>query len=172
MFNRIVRAFRNDVVMYPEIKGNPEIQTESIQAILVIALLSAVISFLANTFFSSSDMGPVAAAITNFLGLVIGYLVVSGWAWLVGSVIGPGEGTFTDVRTALSYGYAPYTLSGIPVVGIIFSLWALVTMSSSIRETLEIGKGLTFFIVITSIVFQLFVIFAAVTTIYVTIFGF
>ncbi len=75
-----------------------------------------------------------------------------------------GAGGFDQVRIALAYGYTPIILSIIPLVGILFSLWALVTISSAIRETLGISPLLTILIVVGAAVVNIFVmgvIFAA-----------
>ncbi len=115
------------------------------------------------------DLPPVARAfitgLTSVFANSVSYLVFTGWAWFIGVVIGKGQGSFKEVLVALVYGNAaPTLLTPLPYIGWVFGLWSLVTVSSAIRETLGIGKGLTFFIVLSGIMIQVFVIFTFIGT--------
>ena len=70
----------------------------------------------------------------------------------MGTKLAKGTGSFTDIRVAVAYAYCiPTILTYVPYIGLIASLWLIVTASLAIRETLGIGKGLTFFIVLISV---------------------
>ncbi|RME57364.1 hypothetical protein D6779_08845 [Candidatus Parcubacteria bacterium] len=143
MFNRIWRASANDASLYDELKSDVQ-AGESWVVILVAFAIAAVITSITSSFVDG---------VISFAIQIIGYLLMAFWAWLVGAVIGKGEGSFGEVQKALAYPYAlPAVLMAIPVIwlGIIVVLWFLVTMSTAIRETLGIGKGLTFFIVVSA----------------------
>lgn len=155
MLERIWRGFKNDSSLYSEIKGESTVQVEALVVVLGLALLTGVIAFVAETFTQDSEMQPSISAIITATAFVLGYIVVTIWAWLIGSLIGPGKGSMNDIRVGLAYGIVPLALYAIPTIGGFLALWALVTQSSAIRETLEIGKGLTFFIVLTSLFIQL-----------------
>ncbi|GAB4505407.1 MAG: hypothetical protein Fur0043_24020 [Anaerolineales bacterium] len=145
MFNRIWRAFTNKTDLYPELKaGVPAWEAWAI--VLVAFAIGAVVSVV--------TVSLLEGVLQFFLSLV-GYLFMAFWAWLIGAVIGKGNGSFGDVQKAIAYPYAvPAILTAFPNrwVGLIVGLWLLVILSTAIRETLGIGKGLTFFIVISSIV--------------------
>jgi len=150
MFNRILRAFRNDVSLYGELKGNPAFASESWTVLATSILLSAVVA----TLTSSGDgvLFGIVSGVISALGSIFGYLVLVILAWFIGTKLAKGTGSVTDVRTAVAYAYClPAILAPIPMIGFLASLWLLVTESSAIRETLGIGKGLTFLIVMISI---------------------
>lgn len=152
MLNNIFRAFRNETTLYPEIKGNSQV---AIQAwiVLVFSLLGNAFIAAIVDFFSRGFLFGIFAGIVNGIASLIGYFIMLILAWVIGVVIAKGNGTFTDLHSALAHAYSiPAIFSPLPYVGFFFSLWLLVTASSAIRETLGISKGLTFFIVILSIV--------------------
>ena len=150
MFNRILRAFRNDVTLYSELKTNPEFTSEA-WIVLAISIIASAVLITLTSIGDGLSVGIVVGAISAS-GSVIGYFVLAGLAWFIGTKLARGTGTFTDVRVAVAYAYClPAILTSIPVIGIIASLWLLATESSAIRETLGIGKGLTFIIVMFSI---------------------
>ena len=151
MFNRILRAFRNDVSLYAELKGNPEFASESWMVLTISIVISAVVATL--TGIGDGIRIGIVGGVISALGSIFGYLVLVVLAWLIGTKLAKGTGSLADVRAAVAYAYCiPAILTPIPMVGFIASLWLLVTESSAIRETLGIGKGLTFLIVMMSIV--------------------
>jgi len=150
MFNRILRAFRNDVSLYGELKGNPEFASESWMVIAISIILNAVVATL--TVIGDGIGTGIVGGVISALGGIFGYLVLVVLAWFIGTKLAKGTGSVADVRAAVAYAYCiPTILTPIPIIGFIASLWLLVTESSAIRETLGIGKGLTFLIVMISI---------------------
>ena len=141
-------AIKNDLTVYKLLKENSSYSSESIIAILVIAVLSGLIAGIAN---SGGEFSFLTSSIwLSFLGTVFTYLLFSLWAWFVGTKLVKGTGTFSEVRIALAYAFSPSIFWGLPYIGILASLWTWVTVSSAIRETLGIGKGSTFLIVISA----------------------
>lgn len=154
MFTRIWHAFANKATLYQDLKaGIPG--WESWVVILIAFAVEAIITAITST---------VPDGMLQFFIQLIGYLVMAFWAWLIGAVIGKGKGSFADVQKAIAYPYfVPTILGAIPmnwvgdektglwvdgIVKIVVALWFLVTLSTAIRETLGIGKRLTYFIVI------------------------
>lgn len=161
MFNNMFRAFRNDTTLYPEIKGNSQVATQS-WVVLVLSLVGSTFIATVVGIFTSGFLPGIFAGVVNGIGSLVGYLMMLILAWFFGILIAKGNGTFTDLNSALAHAYSiPAILAPLPYVGIFFSLWLLVTASSAIRETLGISKGLTFFIVLLSIV-GIFAISAAI----------
>ena len=150
MFNRILRAFRNDVSLYGELKGNPEFASESWMVLAISILISAVLATL--TSIGDGILVGIVGGVISALGGIFGYLVLVVLAWLIGTKLAKGTGSVADIRAAVAYAYCiPAILTPVPIIGFIASLWLLVTESSAIRETLGIGKGLTFLIVMLSV---------------------
>lgn len=148
MINRMISAMKNDLTVYKLLKEGSSFSSESIIAILVIAVLSGLISGIANPEGEFSFLN--AGIWLSFLGTVFTYLLFSLWAWFVGTKLVKGTGTFSDVRIALAYAFSPSIFVGLPYIGFLAGLWTWVTVSSAIRETLGIGKGSTFLIVISA----------------------
>jgi hypothetical protein len=164
VFNRIWRAFRNDASLYAELKGNPQFASES----WLIFAISIVISAILVSLLDGNQLVPGiigGLALVSALSSILGFFALVILAWSIGAKLAGGTGSFTDIRAAMAYAYCiPAILTPIPTVGLIASLWFLVTGSSAIRETLGIGKGLTFIIVIISgmVIFAIqFIAFAA-----------
>ena len=150
MFNRILRAFRNDISLYGELKGNPEFASESWMVLTISIVISAALATL--TIIGDGVLTGIVWGVISALGGIFGYIVLVVLAWLIGTKLAKGTGSITDIRAAVAYAYCiPAILTPIPIIGFIASLWLLVTESSAIRETLGIGKGLTFLIVMLSI---------------------
>ena len=143
MFERIWRAFRNDATVYKDFRTNAAISSESFVAILLGIGLGVIIETMRGGF-----IGGIIVGLNN----LIGYLFLSFWAWFIGTKLSKGDGSFSDVRKALAYAYCiPAVLIPIPWLGLLAGLWLLIIASSAIRETLGIGKGMTFFIVLSEI---------------------
>ena len=150
MFNRILRAFLNDASIYSELKGNPEVASESWIVLVISIVVSAVLAAL--TGIGDGISLGIFAGLTSAVISVLGYFVLVSLAWFMGTKLANGAGSFSDIRVAVAYAYCiPTILTYIPYIGLIASLWLLVTASSAVRETLGIGKGLTFFIVLISV---------------------
>ena len=150
MFNRVWRAFRNDVSLYGELKGTPEFASEAWRILALSIVLSAVLATL--TGIGDGILFGIVGGAISALGTILGYLVLVVLAWFIGTKLAKGTGSLTDVRAAIAYAYCiPAILTPVPMFGFLASLWLLVTESSAIRETLGIGKGLTFLIVMMSI---------------------
>jgi hypothetical protein len=151
MFDRILRAFRNDVSLYKELKGDALFAAEAWKIFAIFLGGNAILSILLG--LKNGILASIIRGIVSAFGTMIGYFILVVLAWFIGIVLAKGAGTFTDLRVALAYAYfIPAVLSPIPVLGVALGLWLLVIASSAIRETLDIGKGLTFFIIIVSLI--------------------
>ena len=74
MFNRILRAFRNDVSLYGELKGNPQFALESW---IVLAISIGVSAILATLFGLGNGMfGGIISGLATALGGIVGYLTL------------------------------------------------------------------------------------------------
>jgi hypothetical protein len=155
MFNRILRAFRNDVSLYGELKGNPAFASESWMVLAISIVISAVLATL--TGIGDGIRIGIVGGFISALGGIFGYLVLVGLAWFIGTKLAKGTASVADIRAAVAYAYCipailiPAILTPLPIIGFFASLWLLVTESSALRETLGIGKGLTFLIVMLSV---------------------
>ena len=159
MINRMVRVLQNDLTLWPELKKDPEASSQGYLVILLIAAGSA----LTGTFIGGS-LGDIFLLFPiNLVRTLAGYVIVLVIAYFLSNG-GSADSTFDQLRTALAYGYTPTILAGIPLIGILFGLWTLVTISSAIRETMGISKGMTYYIVILSIVVNFVIIGIMVTT--------
>src|SRR3990172_493464 len=131
MFNRILRAFRNDVSLYGELKGNPEFASESWMVLAISILISAVLATL--TSIGDGILVGIVGGVISALGGIFGYLVLVVLAWLIGTKLAKGTGSVADIRAAVAYAYCiPAILTPVPIIGFIASLWLLVTESSAI----------------------------------------
>ncbi|PWH12341.1 MAG: hypothetical protein DDG60_13730 [Anaerolineae bacterium] len=167
MLARLFRSFLNDTKLYGEIKDKPELTLESTILIFATASLSVIFSIsisLAIGIMEATILQVLVNGVLGFISFLLGYLILTVIAWLLGVKIGGGTASFNQIRTALGYVYPiPNLLSGLltglsaifPFASCLLfpiSLWFLVIASSAIRETLGISKGVTFAIVLIAIV--------------------
>lgn len=151
---RVWRAARNDVAIYQELKTNPGPGWEPIVAMFGPLLINLVILL-------AGGLG-----LLSFVGFglgIVAYLFLVGWGWLLGAKMFKGSGSLGEVFRALAYAVClPSLLGLIPNqwIGLAAGLWGVVLMSSALRETLGIGRGPTFFILVSWMVFAACAFFA------------
>ena len=98
MFNRILRAFRNDVSLYGELKGNPAFASESWMVLVISILISAVVATLAG--IGDGIRVGIVGGVISALGGIFGYLVLVVLAWFIGTKLAKGTGSVADVRAS------------------------------------------------------------------------
>ena len=106
-------------------------------AVLGIGYLGAFLKYIpANSYYL-----PAVVFLIILLGGLVWALIISAWIHLWVYLVGGRKGIFSTVRAVL-YGMTPGLLFGwIPVVGIFFTLWALILEIIGIRELQEISGG-------------------------------
>ncbi len=129
---------------------------------LIFSLLSAIVTTLGlSSMFA--DALPFAGGfffvfIGTFIGLFISTLIFVAWLHLWVYIFG-GRNGIIQTMNAVVYGYTPYLLfAWIPIIGIIFSIWALVLNVLGVRELQELSTGKTVLLFVIAIVIPMIII--------------
>ena len=131
--DRIRRAVTLDASLYQEADQDEGLMGE---AILVAALSGALSGLLAWVLSDSGFFTFLSFAI----GAVIGLLIAAGILLLVGKLFG-GQAEYTGLLRSMGYAMAPNAFSGIPFIGLLFSLWAFVCAVVAVRESHAVSTG-------------------------------
>jgi len=111
------------------------------------AVMTAIVSLIEYLVFPLAMPALFGALlpVVMFVGVLIGgtilLLLFTVWVHILVYLAGGSKGIFQTFK-ALTYGLTPsYLLHWIPLVGIIFDLWAIILMILGIRELQEISSG-------------------------------
>jgi len=140
MISRVWRAFRIDTTLYDELKADSPAPSETHKVILIIGSIYALLGVLVN--------GLQIDYILFFFLLYIAFLYINAiLAWFVGIKLKRKDGTFDQVRTALTYGIIPKIFLLLPSPWNLLGFWSLVTIFPALRKTLGISIILTIVII-------------------------
>jgi hypothetical protein len=132
--DRVRRAVTLDATLYQEADQDESLTGE---AILVAAVSGAVAGLLAWLIGNSGFFAFLSFA----LGAIVGLFIAAGILLLVGKLFG-GQAEYQGLLRAMAYATAPNALSGIPFVGLLFSLWAFVCAVVAVRESHAVSTGI------------------------------
>lgn len=149
MLERMIRAARLDVALYEEVEADSSLNTEALQAVVVVSVLAGLGSGLQSLSRQGGGLtGLILGLIVGALIAVVGYLV---WAWLtyfIGTRLFRGTADYGELRRTLGYAYSPNAvavLRFLPGIGgllaIVASIWALVAGVVAVRQALDFDTG-------------------------------
>lgn len=178
--DRMFRAAMLDSLVFDEIKEDRDATTQAVQVIIIVAVIG-VISSVAQALSASDESAFESSALTN-VGVsaattVIGWLAWAFLAYLLGTGVFGGTGSYMDMLRAIAFAQSPSVISilSVPLVfipladvvlggliGLVVALWVLIVNVIATRQTLGISTGKA--VVVTVIVtIVLVVTFVAVT---------
>lgn len=178
--DRMFRAAMLDSLVFDEIKEDREATTQAVQVIIIVAVIG-VISSVAQALSAPDESAFGSSALTNVgvsaVTTVIGWLAWAFLAYLLGTGVFGGTGSYMDMLRAIAFAQSPSVISilSVPLVfipladvvlggliGLVVALWVLIVNVIATRQTLGISTGKA--VVVTVIVtIVLVVTFVAVT---------
>jgi hypothetical protein len=143
----MVRAARLDVSLYEEVERDTT-QTSNALAVVVIAALASGIGAAISAASNPQAGSPILALIAGLVGAVVGWAVVTGFIYLVGTRLFGGTATWGEVLRTVGFANAPGVLNilgFIPVLGglvrFVVAIWLIVATVIAIRQALDVGTG-------------------------------
>lgn len=157
--DRMFRAAMLDPLVFDEIKGDRDATFQAVQVIIIVTVIG-VISSVVQTLNAPAESALESNALTNVgtsaAATVIGWLAWAFLAYLLGTGVFGGAGSYMDMLRAIAFAQAPSVISilsvplvFIPVAGAILggllglaaALWVLIVNVIATRQTLGISTG-------------------------------
>ena len=130
-----VRAALLDVDFYNRAEVDTSLNTQAAIVVIVANGLAGIGSAIA---VESTSVGEILTAmLLGVVSGVVGWLV---WSWvadLVGTRIFNGTSDFGQMRRVIGFAYAPLAIGIIPWLGIIGAIWVLLAAVVAIREGMD-----------------------------------
>jgi hypothetical protein len=130
-----VRAGMLDVDFYNRAEVDTSLNTQAAIVVIVANGLAGLGSAIATESTSAGDIG-IAMAL-GILSGVVGWLVWSAVANLVGTRIFNGTSDFGQMRRVIGFAYAPLAIGVVPWLGFIGAAWVLLAAVVAIREGMD-----------------------------------
>jgi len=130
-----IRAAMLDVDFYNRAEVDTSLNVQAAAIVVVASALAGVGSAIATETAAGSDIG-IAMALGVLSGMV-GWLVWSAVANLVGTRIFKGTSDFGQMRRVIGFAYAPLAIGVVPWLGFIGAVWVLVAAVIAIREGMD-----------------------------------
>ena len=130
-----VRAALLDVDFYNRAEVDTSLNVLAAIVVVVANGLAGIGSAIAIEATSAKDIG-IAMALGVLSG-VVGWLIWSGVANLVGTKIFHGTSDFGQMRRVIGFAYAPLAIGVVPWLGIIGAIWVLLAAVVAIREGMD-----------------------------------
>jgi len=134
MLENAIRAARLDVDFYNTVEADP---TYTQQATLLVVIVHTLVG-LGNSFVYKGFLWPLIS--TVIVG-VVGWLVWSWTADIVGRTVFGGQSNFGEMQRVLGYAQAPLAIGVIPFLGWIGAIWSVVAAVVAIREGQDFTTG-------------------------------
>ena len=130
-----VRAAMLDVDFYNRAEDDTSLNTQAAIVVVVANGLAGIGSAIAAEATSLQDFG-IAMAL-GILSGVVGWLVWSAVADVVGTRIFDGTSDFGEMRRVIGFAYAPLAIGVVPWLGVIGAIWVLIAAVIAIREGMD-----------------------------------
>ena len=130
-----VRAALLDVDFYNRAEDDTSLNTQAAVVVVVANGLAGIGSAFAAEVTSARDIG-IAMAL-GILSGVVGWLVWSAIANLVGTRIFKGTSDFGEMRRVIGFAYAPLAIGVVPWLGVPGAIWVLLAAVVAIREGMD-----------------------------------
>jgi len=141
MVQRIMRIFKLDKTVFPEIAADPKATTEAGIIVVAVSLLAGIATGAQGKFFNGLIWELIA-------GVVLGWLLWAIITFFVGTTLFQGKTTIEAMLRVLGYASAPRVLSIfglIPCIGwipaLIGGILSLVAGFIAIREAMQFDTG-------------------------------
>ncbi len=134
MLENAIRAARLDVDFYNTVESDPGYTQQAALLVVIVSTLTGI----GNAFVYRGFLWPIVWSI--IVG-VVGWLV---WSWIadiVGRNVFDGQSNFGEMQRVLGFAQAPLALGIIPFLGWVGSIWALVASVVAIREGQDFTTG-------------------------------
>ena len=178
LFDRMFRAAMLDSLVFDEIKEDRDAMNQAVQVIIIVTVIS-VINSVAQALNATTETSVQNNILTAAATAVVGWLLWSFLAYLIGTGVFGGTGSFVALLRALAFAQSPsvLTILAVPLVfvptagaaiggllSLAVALWTLIVSVIATRQTLGISTGkataTTVIVAVVLVVISVFVTFA------------
>jgi hypothetical protein len=131
MIRNVISAFLLDEEFYSEVAEDESLIGQAAVVVVVANLLGGI-----GTAFATESSVLVGAAVGIVAG-VLGWLVWSGVAYVIGVRVFGGESDYREMLRVIGFAYAPLAIGVVPWLGFVGAGWALFAAIVAVRESME-----------------------------------
>ena len=135
-FRNIYRALMLDADFYSEAESDSSMTAQAAIVVVVATTLSGIGSAIA------TDASVVGGAIAGVVTGVVGWLLWSWIAMLLGTQMLGGRSDYGEMLRVIGFAYAPLAIGVIPWLGFVGAAWSLVAATIGIREGMDFSTKL------------------------------
>lgn len=159
LFDRMFRAAMLDPLVFDEIKADRNATTQAVQVVIivgVIGVISSAVQALNAPEESAAQTDVLTNVATSAATAVFGWLLWAFLAYLIGTGLFGGAGSYMEMLRAIAFAQSPSVISilAVPLVfvpaagailggllGLAAALWVLIVDVIATRQTLGISTG-------------------------------
>ena len=134
--DRMFRAAMLDSLVFDEIKADRTATTQAVQVVIIIAVIgviSSLVQTLNSTVESAVQSDAITTIATSAATAVVGWLLWAFLAYLLGTAVFGGTGSYVEMLRAIGFAQSPSVISilsvplvFVPVAGVVLGgLWGL-----------------------------------------------
>lgn len=132
---RYVQAALLDVDLYNEVEADATLNRQAAAVVVIGTALTGLGSVAA------TDVNVFVGFVTGVVTGLMGWLVWSGIALLVGTRVFSGTSDYGEMLRVIGFAYAPLAIGVIPWLGFVGALWSLVAAVIAVREGMDFSTG-------------------------------
>ncbi|MGI9529036.1 MAG: YIP1 family protein [Acidimicrobiia bacterium] len=130
-FRNIIRALMLDADFYNEAEVDRSMTVQAVCVVIVATTLSGIGSAIATD--ASIVLGAIAGGLTGVLGWLL-------WSWIalvVGTKVFKGLADYGEMIRVIGFAFAPLAIGVVPWLGFVGAAWSLVAATIGIREGMD-----------------------------------
>lgn len=131
MIRNVVRAVLGDEDFYARVASDSSLMFQAFVVVVVANALDGLGASLA------TDASLILGAVVGMLTGVVGWLIWTGIAYLVGVRMFGGHADYREMLRVIGFSYAPLAIGVIPWLGFVGAAWALFAAVVAIRVSME-----------------------------------
>jgi len=131
MIRNVISAFLLDEEFYSQVAEDESLVGQAAIVVVVANLLGGVGAAFATE--SSALAGAVVGIVTG----VLGWLVWSGVAYVIGVRVFGGDSDYREMLRVIGFAYAPLAIGVVPWLGFVGAGWALFAAVVAVRQSME-----------------------------------
>ena len=131
MIKNVISALLLDAEFYNEVAEDRSLIGQAGVVVVLANLLGGIGAAVA------TEADPIAGAVLGVVTGLIGWLVWSGVAYVIGVRVLGGDSDYREMLRVIGFAYAPLAIGIVPWLGFVGAAWALFAAVIAIRESME-----------------------------------
>lgn len=131
MLKNVISALLLDEAFYTEVADDKSL----IRQAAVVVVLANLLGGIGVAFATDAD--PLSGAAVGVFTGIVGWLVWSWAAYVIGVRVLGGESDYQEMLRVIGFAYAPLAIGVVPWLGFVGAAWALFAAVIATRESME-----------------------------------